>query len=333
MLSDTSDVAISGTNGAIASLVVAGAGSLLSETGSLNVGETGAGSLLAINGGSVVATNLSLGSAGYGATVSVDAESSIEIGTAGTGVAGAVTVDPANIIFGDGTIAANLVNNSAVYASGATSDNTLEVTGSVTGNGWLYINSGYTTGIGVSGSTVPGGVLQLDGAVGSGESVNLFGGSDGATAPALRLLDPAAFKGTIYNFSSVGDTLELPGQTIAAASINGSALDVTLATGTEFAFSLSNTPASTNLSVSGSDIRVVAAPTDVWTGAAGSNFANAGNWDNGAADRSRFATVASIRWRVIRQRSRFSGSILRHVGSRSCSSGRPERSGFAGVVP
>jgi Hint domain len=256
---------VSGTAGATASLVVSGAGALLSEsgavfpqTGALIVGDTGAGVLSAINGGTVLADNLNMGSSGIIAQISVDAASKVVIGTAGTGAAGAITVDAFNV-FADGVMSANLVNNGDIFANG-----TLEVTGSVDGNGQIFINNGGTATVGGTIVTTPGAVLQLDSAVAAGTNITFVSAPNAATAPVMRLLDPGDFEGTIWTFTGDGDTLDLVGETITNATIepsdfpSNSTLVVTLASGGPLDFDLSATPASTDVTFSGSDITVVA---------------------------------------------------------------------------
>ena len=161
----------------------------------------------------------------------------------------------------------------------------MEITGSVTGNGWIYIEPGATQVANGATTVIQGAVLQLDSAVSIGQYISFDSYLAAAgVEPALRLLDPGAFDGTIYGFDAIGETLELPGQTITGAIISGlgvnSLLTVTLAAGGPLRFDLSGTPASTYVTVSGSDITVTAAPIDIWTGTADTNFGNAANWDD-----------------------------------------------------
>ena len=276
--------------GSSGTLTVSGSGAMLRDADDLYVGTSGTGTLTVANGGSVTAPYLDMGYSGASAIVSVDSTSRIEIGTAGTGVAGALTIDQYNgtyspSIYGDGTIAANLVNNSYVAVDDIASGNTLQVTGSVTGNGSFYLYGGYTTTSNGTVVAIPGGVLQLDASVGSGQFFYFENGSVPATSPALELLDPAAFDGTLEDFTGIGDTLDLAGDTVIGASISGggafyTTLHATLSAGGTLAFNLEDTPAATHLTVSGSDITVTPTPTEAWTGAANTDFANASNWDD-----------------------------------------------------
>lgn len=67
---------------------------------------------------------------------------------------------------------------------------------------------------------------------------------------------------------------------VLQASIAGSTLTVTLASGGPLTFNLQGAPAATRLNVSGSDVTVAAPLVDVWTGAQNTVFANAANWDD-----------------------------------------------------
>jgi hypothetical protein len=81
----------------------------------------------------------------------------------------------------------------------------------------------------------------------------------------LVLADPDAFAGTLSAFDGVGDALELPGQTVAAATISGSVLTVSVAGGTPLTFNLRQTPTATPLAVSGDSMTVKETPrTLVW---------------------------------------------------------------------
>lgn len=288
-------IAVSGTNGAAASVAVSGAGALLSvsggqfpQVGALIIGGSGEGSFSASNGGTVLADTLIMGSSGSSALVSVDATSKIEIGTAGTGAVGALTIDSGVLSFshGDGTIVGNLVNNGMIWADGESGDGTLEVTGSVSGYGQIDIETGSTFSYNGTVTTTPAAVLQLDTTVADGATVNFSGAENVDLAPTLRLLDPNDFKGSISDFTAGGEALVLVGETISGATIVPdsfpffSTLVVTLAGGRVLDYNLIATPATTELTVSGSDILVGGTPTETWTGNANTNFSDAANWND-----------------------------------------------------
>ena len=264
--------------GSISALTVTGTGSsfIVAASTRLTIGATGNGSLSVTNGGGVsVATYVSLGS---GAVVSVDSSSSLEIGTAGTAAAGSITVDASGGVYGDGTLAGSVVNNGYVTAyAGNAGSNVLEITGALTGSGWVYLESGYNYG---PGDTAAGAVLQLDSAVTSSQTVDFFGASEPDEAPTLQLTDAAAFAGTLDDFDSAGDALVLVGQTVTGASISGSIMTVTLAAGGPLTFDLAGVPTSTVLMASGDEVMVVPPPQFAWTGAQNTNFADAPNWND-----------------------------------------------------
>jgi fibronectin-binding autotransporter adhesin len=275
----------SGNTTTTAALLVTGTGSNFTVTNNntwLLVGTSGNASLSVTDGASVTAGFLVSMGGNTGSTIHVDGTSSLEIGTAGSAAAGAVTVDSAANgidyqLFGYGTIAANLVNNDEIEANPGGAP--LEVTGSVTGTGNLNIASGFNNG---PGSIVPGGVLRLDGSVASTQTVVFAFTQGDAEAPSLQLADPTDFAGTLSNFSGVGDTLDLIGETLTGASVTGSVLTVTLASGGPLTFNLGfGAPTTGELLISGSEIRILPTREFDWTGAGGNTaFGNANNWND-----------------------------------------------------
>ena len=264
---------------------------LLTVTGSLtaaNVNLNG-GTLSAAAGGRATFTGtVYLSPFSSGPMISVDSNSSVEIGTAGTTTPGAITVDAVGgSISGAGTLAASVINNGSIYAQSADgaigASNTMEITGAVTGTGWLYPESGPDL---FPGSTNAGAVLRLDSAVASSQTVAFPAASGSSVAPTLLLADPSAFAGYLSAFDGVGDALVLAGQTVMAATISGSVLTVAVADGAPLTFNLLNTPSSTPLAVSGGEVVVKELPrTLVWAGnpAFGFNstaFTNSSNWDD-----------------------------------------------------
>jgi len=260
----------------------------------INLYETGA--LSAVAGGQIVSDGtlaLSLsGLAAFGApppgVISVDSLSSIEIGNANTATPGAITVDATGNINGNGTLAAPVVNNGTIFAAGGNGfpggSNTIEITGAVTGAGSLMIGSGFVDPFGgLSGS---GAVLRLESSVASSQTVSFAAAGGTTTAPSLVFADPSAFAGVLSAFDDAGDTLELVGETVTAAAINGSVLTVSVAVGNPLTFNLQQTPVTTALTVSGDEVTVREQPrTLVWVG---NNefgidpgaFASATNWND-----------------------------------------------------
>lgn len=280
-----------------ASLTVTDAGSEFITGSSVYVGKLGAGTLSAENGGTaLLGPLLYLGNSGISSgTILVDATSVIEVGTAGIGTAGALTVDgsiggaiQSGNVTGRGVIAGNLVNNGFVQAGDFSGGGTLEVTGAVTGTGELEISAGQSLVSNGTTSVTPGSVLQLDGAVTAGQAVYFSAAPAFGAGPKLRLLDPIEFHGTLTNFGSLGDTLELTGQTVVAASLDFMGLTATLAAGTTLSFAVSTTgpfitgsiPEAAYLKASGSDIIIAPDPIYAWTGSSDSSFGNVLNWDD-----------------------------------------------------
>ena len=216
-----------------------------------------------------------------GAMLAVDSSSFLEIGTANAATAGHLTVDTAGTVqvSGDGTLAAALVNNGQIVAnSGSTGSNELEITGAVTGTGTLSAMSGYVPSPGV---IIPGAVLRFDGAVAASQQVAFAASGGPGVAPEVMLQDPFGFAGTLVNFSGVGDTLDLVGETIDGASVSGTIMTVTLAAGGPLTFNLGpNEPQTSQLQAIGSEIRVVPLRDLAWIGGNGTSFGNALNWND-----------------------------------------------------
>ena len=245
--------------GSTAVLRVDGAGSDFFMTASFaaaDIGTTGIGSLIATNGGTVIlAGHVFIGAAPDQSSIQVDGRSSVEIGTAAAkAAAGAVTVDAftamrgIHTLEGSGTIVGNLVDNYVVIAQPRASDAPIEITGAVTGNG--------LSPIGIQ----DGAILQLDSSFASSESVQFMHQPNSVAVPTLRLLDPSAFTGALYDFASPGDTLELVGQKVTGASRSGSTMTVSLSEGGPLRFNLAGA-VSASLISAGSDVLVASATT------------------------------------------------------------------------
>ncbi|MBS0641893.1 MAG: hypothetical protein JSS43_18675, partial [Proteobacteria bacterium] len=165
-------------------ITVSGAGSKLinaSTDTALLIGASGAGTLLAQNGatiatdanfdlggqntgpnggaGFVSLTGGSRGNVAYsiyiwqGSTLSVDQTSGIDVGSSGSLTAGAVLIEAGHSLIGGGRVAASVVDNGVIQASGLRSGTpgTLEITGAITGNGLIDL--------------APAGIMKVDGAL------------------------------------------------------------------------------------------------------------------------------------------------------------------------
>ena len=241
--------------GAAGTILVSGAGAALFNTGtsnSITIGNAGTGALSvrssgfvrsagnvniggsaqgpAGHGSAAIATGGSLQAAASiyvwaGSTLSVDAAAAVDIGTGGTFVAGAILTESGHDLWGAGLVAASVVNNGSIAAANTNvgtvlpiSSGVLEITGSISGTGSLAIASGAT--------------LQIDGAVGAGQTI--FFGGPGAT---LTLGKPASLARPLVGLGA-GDRIDLSGVTLTAAAIAGTALTLKQGT-TSYVFTAS----------------------------------------------------------------------------------------------
>ena len=195
--------AVSAGNASVAGsqVQVAGNGAELSVVGTLTLGGSSAG-LVVGAGGIVQAGTIVLA----GGSLSVDAASAVEIGIAGNGAVGALTVDAGSTLSGAGSIVAPWVmDRGTILAEG-----TLSITGPVGGLGTLEISRGST--------------LDLVGTAASKAAVmfdSLVGGSANTGTLGVQASGPAALnvQGLISGFM-LGDTIAYSG-TSAAGALTG----------------------------------------------------------------------------------------------------------------
>jgi hypothetical protein len=182
--------------------LLAGAGGRMMVAGALQLGG-GAGSTssaaLEVTGGAEVSA-LSLSLTGAADSLYVDASSVLEVGTAGDGEAGQLTVDAGATLIGQGD---------ADEYGALTDDGTIEATGGTLSVGAL--SGGGTLAI------AGGAVLALNGACGAGVTVE-FAGANATLAIAEEFYAPA---GTLTGFSP-GDAIDVLGSQISAASFTPS---------------------------------------------------------------------------------------------------------------
>lgn len=193
------DGAIS-VSGSAASLSVGGA--LLLGGGSSGVGLPTAG-LTVTAGGHLRAGSLILGG-GSGASVTTDPVGSVEIGSAGGAVGGAVTVDAGATLSGNGQVNpyGNITDNGAIIASNGTL-----TLGAVSGSGSLVIAAGATMEL-ISATSAP----------------IVFQGSGGALAFAGARAAPT---GTLSGLAA-GDVIDLEGSPLTAVQYTASGTGGTL---------------------------------------------------------------------------------------------------------
>ena len=182
------------------SVLASGAGARIGVAGvvTLGAGQQGLGAaaanLYATSGGVVQAAGLVLDASS--ASIYMDADSSVEVGTLGGAVAGVLTVDAGAVVagFGDADGYGDVVNDGVIVASGGSL-----LVGAVAGAGVLEIAGGAE--------------LVLNGAVGAGEAV-VFETGLGTLGIATEFDDPT---GVISGFVA-GDAIDMIGSPISAAT-------------------------------------------------------------------------------------------------------------------
>ena len=260
--------------GGSGTVIASGAGALLSTAAGDNVtvGGSGAATLVASGSGSVVVGgNLILGGS-LGGIVSVDAASTIKVGSGAASPAGAVAVVSGHVVQGYGTVAAAIANDGTVATSAGFAnpgqENTLEVTGSVSGTGSMVL--------------APNTFLRLDGPVASGQTIAFAGGG-------AAILVLGTTPGTIANpitGLNVGDRIDLGGiATITSAQVTSpGTVTVQTTSGTYLLTNVSFAPGAnqsfywyTDGATGDQAIQVVPAGL-TWTGASSTDLGTAANW-------------------------------------------------------
>ncbi len=182
------------------------AGGAISVTGALTLGGAAATNasdyqtLTATGGGTVLVAGLTLGkTVGFytNSYVYADANSAIEVGTAGGASDGAVTVDAGHTLGGAGTIGTNVYDFGTLSAQGGT----LYVEGLLNGVGTAQIGTGST--------------LDAQAATGSIS----FAGADGTLVlhPGSAANQGEALQPELAGFAA-GDTIDLAGATVTSIS-------------------------------------------------------------------------------------------------------------------
>jgi T5SS/PEP-CTERM-associated repeat protein len=247
----------------------------LSIGGSLTAPLPGKGTVsVATSGEILVSDALAVWS---GSTLSVDAASSVDVGTSGLVVPGNVVIDNGHSLVGDGLIAASVDNMGTIDVLGTVASNvfspgTLEITGSVTGNGAIDLGASS--------------VLKLDSTVALTQSINFAAGG----AELILEAPGGSFGGPITNLS-VGDKIEFnfgPGVTITNASVTSPGT-VTVLTSAGGTYTLSNVSFAPSVaqtffwftdSSTGLPAIQVGSPGFGWTGKVSTDLGVAGNWQD-----------------------------------------------------
>lgn len=121
-------------------LAAYGSGTGLADKGGLAFNGTNSYNSIAAYDGAVVQAGSILGTANY--TISADAQSAVEIGSASDATFGEITVDAGQTVGGSGSLTASngIVNNGTIVAAGTA----FSLFGPVTGSGTMQIGAGGT---------------------------------------------------------------------------------------------------------------------------------------------------------------------------------------------
>jgi hypothetical protein len=269
-------------------LSLTGAGTDAAIAGTLTIGGAGP-ALLTVTGSASVQTGALM--LDPGGSVSLDATAGIEIGTLGSAAAGALTIDPGCLAAGAGTLnaAGSIVDNGTLTAQGGTL-----IVGTISGAGTLDIGTEATLVLATADPSAGacqivfqggGATLDLAGALTAGGNplpciIAGFVPGDaivtaGSPIGALSFVQGATL-GTL--------TLSYGGQTTATLLLAGNFAGESFGvqpdgTGSE----ITVTPSSTGTGPSAG----TTTPDDyLWTGAAGSAWNNAANWDDTSASQT-----------------------------------------------
>lgn len=230
--------------GGLGTVSVSGMGAMLAVSGTLNT----MSGLAISNHATVEAGALVLSSMMWG--TSVDATSVIEVGSAGSAAAGALTVDSGATLAATTyeTLNGNVVDNGmlSISATGSLYFNaaSLNINGTLSGSGQVAIGAGASLTVGSSayvmpGSAAPAGVaagsltlslgakasLGLSGAVAAGNTISFAGAGGALTLNAVQSFDPTTFTytssfqdaATITGFDNT-DVILLQGGTVTSAA-------------------------------------------------------------------------------------------------------------------
>ena len=316
-------IAVTGTlDESFGSIDVSGAGSALTVSSAATIGdyyEEDSDSLSVTSGGFVRFGGLSLqnnvsSQYSYEAFlpyVYVDSTSTLEIGSAGSAAAGAITVDDGNSILAttSATLSGNVVNKGTISETGGA----LTVTGNVVDSGTISETGGALTINGsLSGSGQvqigAGATLAMNGTAAAGTTI-AFSGSDATLAIGAAFTynystdtyTPYAISATLTGFTT-GDAITLADTTLTSASYTQTATNtgtLSLLDGTTLVETLtlagnytgrSFLPAPTTgagsaivlLAAGSGGSSPVSTNTDAyaWIGSSGGSWGNAANWED-----------------------------------------------------
>ncbi|HEY2618913.1 MAG TPA: Hint domain-containing protein [Acetobacteraceae bacterium] len=246
----------------------------LSIGGSLAAPLPGRGTISATAGGNILISDAM--AVWSGSTLSVDANSSVDVGTSGIFDAGNIVVENGHSLAGDGLLAASVDNLGTLEALGTVASNvfspgTLEITGSLTGVGTIELG--------------PNSVARLDGPVAASQSINFTSGG----AELILAAPGSGFAAPITNLNT-GDRIEFnfgAGVTISKASVTSPGTVTVVTSGGDYVMSnVSFAAGSTQVFFPFTDFNTGFATIQVtpgnygWTGKISTDLGTAGNWQN-----------------------------------------------------
>ncbi len=279
------------TNAALAygELSLTGNGTDAAVSGTLTVGGVGTALLTVTGTASVQAGALVLEAGG---SVSTDATGSVEVGTLGGAAAGAVTIDPGCSVSGAGTLnaAGSVVDNGTLVAQGGT----LTV-GAFSGAGTLDIGTEATLVLATADPSAGACQIMFQG---GGATLELAGALTGGGADPL----PCIIAGFVPGDAILSANSPITGVSLAQGTTLGTLTltygGVTVATlllagnfaGELFGVQPDGTGSEITVTQSTSGTGPAAGTTTpddyLWTGAAGSAWNNAANWDDTSASQT-----------------------------------------------
>ena len=206
----------------LGTLALNGAGAVLNVAGTISLGDPAppnpAGVLSLANGATLLAGGVAMNAL---SRISVDASSTLEIGTLGNAAAGYLTVDAgATLVATNGTVAAPIADDGVIAVGGYG----LSVTGAVHGAGQLQIGAGARLDLSYA-SAVNGVTVGFQAATGVlylpafGFTATIAGFRPGDVIGSARSIDHASYAATSANRGTL--TLSLGGTTVTTLTLAG----------------------------------------------------------------------------------------------------------------
>jgi large repetitive protein len=253
------------------------------------------GDVTASDGGQVQLAGLSDTNLGYGLLDVTDANSSIEIGTAGGAAGGSITVDSGVTITTSGSFAANsIVDKGAIIVAASGS---LTLSGALSGSGQIDIGTqaNLTVEGGSSGAPSPAPSIAFEGANGTLTLSSAALDSSLNFDPVISgfgTSDAIIFNGTVTSASYSGGVLTLLDGTTAVAhlTLSGSYQGDTFYAVSTYAITTGSAGTQIGISAGGDTATAPAGTTTAdnyaWAGAVEGSWDQAANWNDTTASQS-----------------------------------------------